>query len=56
MANTKTAVAPANTAVADALDKINDLAQMAETYSDHGQAGVLRVKIQALVAQAKAAL
>jgi hypothetical protein len=55
MANPKSPT-PTNTAVVEALDAINELAQKAETYSDHGQAGVLRVKIQALVAQAKAAL
>lgn len=56
MANPKSPAQPTNTAIVEALDAINELARQAETYSDHGQAGVLRVKIQALVAQAKAAL
>ncbi|WP_188130768.1 hypothetical protein [Paraburkholderia panacisoli] len=52
----KTTTAAPTNAVADALDAINDLASKAELYASHDQAGVLRVKIQALVAQAKAAL
>lgn len=42
--------------VSEALNEILVLANNAELYAAHDQAGVLRVKIQALVAQAKAAL
>jgi len=53
---TQSAAQPASSAVLDALDAINELAGKAELYAAHDQAGVLRTKIQALVAQAKAAL
>ena len=51
-----TAASPANTSVAEALDAISDLAGNAELYAAHDKAGVLGARIQALVAQAKAAL
>jgi hypothetical protein len=53
---TQAAAQPANSAALEALDAINELAGKAELYAAHDQAGVLRAKIQALVAQAKAAL
>jgi hypothetical protein len=56
MAKTQPNAAPVANPVADALDAINELAGKAELFEAHGQVGVLRVKIQELVAKAKAAL
>jgi hypothetical protein len=55
MANTKQAPKPEST-VADALDKISELAGQAPVYEAHGQIGSFVVKLQALIADAKAAL
>jgi hypothetical protein len=56
MAKPQPTAAPVTNPVADALNAISDLAGQAELYEAHGQIGVLRVKIQELVAKAKAAL
>lgn len=59
MANTKPAakadVKPAAT-VADTLDEIGALAARAAVFEAHGQIGAFVAQLQALVAQAKAAL
>jgi hypothetical protein len=48
--------AATNTTIAEALDKINELAGKAELFEAHGKIGVLRVQIQELAVKAKAAL
>lgn len=55
MPNPKTTAKPAGEVI-DALDAINELAGKIELFEAHGQTSLVRIKIQELVARAKAAL